>query len=82
MLRRPAFPKAQSKNARPSAAARPLFPLHSPKSILVETERYLRRVTLVFGKNQFFCIGQGFDPAAKCMPFLQLVIFPGIIDID
>ena len=37
----------QRENAQRSTTTPPLFPLHSRKSILAETERYLKRVILV-----------------------------------
>ena len=46
-FRQSAFPIAQRENAQRSPTTPPLFPLHSRKSILAETERYLKRVILV-----------------------------------
>ena len=45
-FRQSTFPIAQRENAQRSPTTPPLFPLHSRKSILAETERYLKRVIL------------------------------------
>ena len=37
---------------------------------------------LFLSQDQFLCVRQGFDPVAEGMPFIQLMVLSGKIDID